>query len=55
MARKAVNITIPPELYEEFRIYAEKLGLRVSPWVSAKMRELIADEKEKEELKKLRR
>ena len=54
MTRKALNITIEPEVYEEFSKYAEKLGIRVSPWVAAKMKEFIEDEKEKE-LKKIQR
>lgn len=52
MTRQSVNVTIPPEVYEEFRKYAERLGIRVSPWVAAKMREFVADQKEIEELKK---
>jgi len=55
MTRKAVNLTIDPLIYADFCKYAEKLGVRVSPWVAAKMREFIEDEKGKEELKKARR
>jgi len=48
LARKAVNITLDPDVYEEFCKYAGKKGIRVSPWVNAKMEEFIEEEREAE-------
>jgi len=48
VTRKSLNITIEPGIYEEFCDYAGKKGIRVSPWVNAKMKEFIEEEKEAE-------
>jgi len=48
MARQNVNITLEPGVYEEFCLYCGPKGIRVSPWVNAKMKEFIAEEKAKE-------
>ena len=48
MTRKSLNITIDPGVYEEFCNYAGLKGIRVSPWVNAKMKEFIEEEKEAE-------
>jgi len=48
LVRKSLNITIEPGIYEEFCDYAGKKGIRVSPWVNAKMKEFIEEEKEAE-------
>ncbi|KUO74380.1 MAG: uracil-DNA glycosylase [Desulfosporosinus sp. BRH_c37] len=48
MARKSLNITLEPGVYEEFCDYAGKKGIRASPWVNAKMKEFIEEEKEAE-------
>lgn len=48
LTRKSLNITIEPGVYEEFCDYAGKKGIRVSPWVNAKMKEFIEEEKEAE-------
>ena len=48
MARQAVNVTLEPGVYDEFCTYAGKKGIRVSPWVNAKMKEFIEEEKEAE-------
>ena len=49
-----LNISIKPEIVEEFRKYAEKKGVLISPWVAAKMKEFIEEEKALEEMKKNR-
>ena len=58
MVRQAVNITLDPEVYAEFCKYAGKKGIRVSPWINAKMEEFIEEERaaeaEKEANKKRR-
>lgn len=48
MTRKSLNITIEPGIYEEFCKYAGLKGIRVSPWVNAKMKEFIEEEQEAE-------
>jgi len=48
VVRQAVNITLDPEVYEEFCKYAGKKGIRVSPWINAKMEEFIEEEREAE-------
>lgn len=51
MAVKRINVTVEPELYEEFYKYACKKGISISPFLQAKMREFIEEEKEFEEFK----
>jgi len=48
LTRKSLNITIEPGIYEEFCDYAGKKGIRVSPWVNAKMKEFIEEERQAE-------
>lgn len=55
MAVRRVNITMEPELYDEFYEYACKKGISISPFVQAKMREFIEEEKEFEEYKEKKR
>lgn len=45
MAVRALNITVDPKVYEDFCRIAEKKGIRTSPWVTAKMKEFIEQEK----------
>lgn len=47
-----LNLSIQPELVEEFSYYAEKLGIKISPWVTAQMKEFVEDQKMIEEQKK---
>ena len=54
MTRKAVNLTIDPLVYADFCKYAEKIGIRVSPWVAARMKDFIEEQKTLEELKEKR-
>lgn len=46
-----INITIPPDILEEFKKYGEKKGILISPFVAAKMKEFIEEEKIIEKLK----
>lgn len=56
MVRQSVNITLEPEVYEEFCKYAEKKkGIRVSPWVNAKMKDFIEESKQAESEKTTRK
>lgn len=48
------NITLNPEVYEEFCKYAGKKGIKVSTWVNLKMKEFIEEEKMLEEIRKKR-
>lgn len=55
MAVRRINITMEPELYDEFYKYACKKGISLSPFVQAKIREFIEEEKEFEEYKQMKR
>jgi len=55
MAVKRLNVTVDPELLEEFYKYACKKGISISPFLQAKMREFIEEEKEFEEYKERKR
>lgn len=55
MAVRRINVTVEPELYDEFYKYAERKGISISPFLQAKMREFIEEEKEFEEFKKAKR
>ena len=46
------NITLEPEVYEEFCRIAGKKGIKVSTWINQKMREFIEEERLIEELRK---
>lgn len=46
------NITLDPEVYEEFCKYAGKKGIKISTWVNIKMVEFIEEEKMIEEMRK---
>ena len=50
-----LNISVKPEIVEEFKKYAEKKGILISPFVAAKMKEFIEEEKALEELKNNKR
>jgi hypothetical protein len=49
------NISLEPEVYEEFCKYAGKKGIKVSTWVNLKMKEFIEEEKMIEEMRKAKR
>jgi hypothetical protein len=53
-AVKRQNITLDPEVFEEFCKYAGKKGIKISTWVNIKMQEFIEEEKILEEMKKKR-
>lgn len=55
MAVRRVNVTMEPELYDEFYVYACKKGISLSPFLQAKMREFIEEEKEFQEFKERKR
>jgi hypothetical protein len=45
------NISVDPETFEEFCKYAGKKGIKISTWVTMKMKEFIEEEKLLEQLK----
>ena len=45
-------MSIDPTVYENFCKYSEPKGIKVSTWVTMKMREFVEDEILLEELKK---
>lgn len=47
MATIRKNITLNPEVYENFCKIAERKGIRMSTWINAKMKELIEEELKK--------
>lgn len=55
MAVQRVNVTLDPDLLEEFKKYAVKKGIGISPFLAAKMQEFIAEEQEFEEYKEKKR
>ncbi|HGG0416077.1 TPA: hypothetical protein ACJFE8_000827 [Clostridium sporogenes] len=48
MATIRKNITLDPEVYENFCKIAERKGIRMSTWINAKMKEFIEQEEVKE-------
>lgn len=52
MAVHRQNMSIDPTVYEEFVYYSEKKAIKVSTWVTMKMKEFVEDEKLLEEMKK---
>lgn len=55
MAVKRQNMSIDPQVYEDFIKYSEPKGIKVSTWVSMRMKEFVEDEKLLEEIKKARK
>jgi predicted HicB family RNase H-like nuclease len=49
---KRLNIMIDPTTYEDFIIYAERKGIKLSTYVNAKLKEFVEEEKKVEELRK---
>lgn len=54
MAVKRQNITLDPEIFEEFCKYAGPMGIKISTWINAKMKEFVDDQKMLEEIKRNR-
>jgi hypothetical protein len=54
VAMKRQNITIDPTVYEDFIKYASPKGIKLSPFLNAKLKEFVEEEKKLEELKKQR-
>ncbi len=50
--KKKLNITLDPEVLDEFCKYASKYGTSISSWIEVKMQDFIEEEKELEELRK---
>jgi hypothetical protein len=48
------NITLDPEVYEEFCRYAGKKGIKNSTWINQQMKNFIEEEKMIEEIRKKR-
>lgn len=55
MAKKKLNLTLDPEIFEEFCKYAAKYGTSISAWVEVKMQEFVEEQKEYEEFKRNKR
>jgi len=50
--KKKLNITLDPDVLDEFCKYASKYGTSISSWIEVKMTEFIEEEKEVEEIRK---
>lgn len=50
--KKKLNITLYPEVLDEFCNHASKYGTSISSWIEVKMQEFIEEEKELEEVRK---
>lgn len=50
--KRKLNITLDPDIFEEFCKYAGKYGTSISSWIEVKMTEFIEEEKEIEEVRK---
>lgn len=50
--KKKLNITLDPEVLDEFCNYASKYGTSISSWIEVKMKEFIEEEKELDEVRK---
>ena len=44
------NMTIDPEVFDKFCLIASKKGIKISTWVTARMREFIEEEELLQEL-----
>ena len=44
--KKKLNITLDPDIFEEFCKYAARYGTSISSWIEVKMKEFIEEEKE---------
>lgn len=45
-------MTLDPIIFDEFRKYAERKGIKISTWVTQKMREFVEEEKNNEKMKR---
>lgn len=50
--KKKFNITLDPDVLDEFCKYSSKYGTSISSWIEVKMQEFIEEEKEIEEIRK---
>ena len=50
--KKKLNITLDPEILDEFCKHSCKYGTSISSWIEVKMQEFIEEEKELEEVRK---
>jgi antitoxin component of RelBE/YafQ-DinJ toxin-antitoxin module len=55
LAVKRVNITVDPNVLDEFYRLAAKKGIKFSTWVQVKMEEFIEEEKMIEEYRQKKR
>lgn len=46
------NITVDPVIFDKFCDYAGRKGIKISTWVTAKMKEFVEEEEALEEMRK---
>ena len=54
MTARRQSMTIDPKVFEDFCAIAGKKGIKISTWVTLKMREFVEEEELLQELKKNR-
>jgi hypothetical protein len=54
LATKKQNITLNPDVFDEFCKYAGKKGIKISTWINIKIMEFIEEELAAEAAKKKR-
>lgn len=50
-AQRRQNITLDPVVFEEFCKYAGPMGIKISIWINAKVKEFVDDQKLLEKIK----
>ena len=51
-AKMRQNITLDPDVFDEFCYYAGLKGIKISTWINQRMKEFVEEEKEAEERKR---
>ena len=51
-AKMRQNITLDPDVFDEFCHYAGLKGIKISTWINQRMKEFVEEEKEAEERKR---
>jgi len=53
-AMKRQNITLDPEVFEQFCVIAGRKGIKISTWINQQMKNFIEEEQLLEEIRKKR-
>lgn len=47
MAVEKKNITLDPDLVKRFRVIAEPMGMKLSPWLNQQLKKFVEEEEKK--------